>query len=432
MTQKQMMTLLALLIVVPALLYGAWFLISPALFDQAVDEAFPVVSQPATEPTSEAVEPTEEALPTEAPLPTEVPQPTEEPVPTEDSSSEVAAEAESDEVMEEEPTLEPTEEPLPTETLPPPPTETPLPAPTETPLPAPTEAPAEPQALATGSFYQLDYEAEGQTTLYQLPDGSRLLRFEELVLENGPDLRVYLVPIDPIAADVSLGELGNYLDLGKLKGNIGNQNYEIPTDVDLSQFKSVLIWCAAFSVAFAASPLAPTTSSIIDEGTTAVAVAPPVPTIDLPDLGEAPEISHDVWINSDNPLQLADLRGQVVLVDFWTYDCYNCQNVLPSLNKWHNSYGGDDFKIISIHYPEFTYERDYNNVLDAVNRLEVEYPVALDNDGTTWRAYKQRYWPTWYVLDKEGHIRYKHIGEGGYQETEEVIEALLVQPHSGS
>ena len=147
--------------------------------------------------------------------------------------------------------------------------------------------------------------------------------------------------------------------------------------------------------------------------------------IDLPDMGLAPEISNDVWINSENALQLADLRGDVVMVEFWTYDCYNCQNVLPSLKQWYETYKEDGFTIVAIHYPEFTYEREYNNVLDAVNRFEIDYPVALDNDGTTWRAYQQRYWPTRYLLDKSGHIRYKRIGEGGYEETEAVIQTLL-------
>jgi hypothetical protein len=93
----------------------------------------------------------------------------------------------------------------------------------------------------------------------------------------------------------------------------------------------------------------------------------------------------------------------------------------------HDKYSGEDFIVVSIHYPEFNYERDIDNVLAATQRLGIEYPVAIDNDGHTWRAYRQRYWPTRYLLDKDGHIRYKHIGEGAYAETEAAIKALLIE-----
>ncbi len=91
----------------------------------------------------------------------------------------------------------------------------------------------------------------------------------------------------------------------------------------------------------------------------------------------------------------------------------------------HDKYGGEEFIVVSIHYPEFNYERDIDNVLAATQRLEIKYPVAIDDGGHTWRAYQQRYWPTRYLLDKAGHIRYKHIGEGAYAETEAAIIALL-------
>lgn len=166
---------------------------------------------------------------------------------------------------------------------------------------------------------------------------------------------------------------------------------------------------------------------------TATATAPP-PTAtpirsDLPDLGIAPEIANEIWINSDHPVRLADLRGQVVMVEFWTFDCYNCKNVLPSLKEWYQTYNADGFEIVSIHYPEFAYEREYDNVLAAVNQNQIAYPVALDNDGATWRTYKQRYWPTLYLIDKEGHIRYKRIGEGAYEQTEAAIQALLAEEY---
>ena len=104
--------------------------------------------------------------------------------------------------------------------------------------------------------------------------------------------------------------------------------------------------------------------------------------------------------------------------------------MIPWVREWYERYKGEDFEIISVHFPEFEYEKDYANVVAATERLGVPYPVAIDNDGKTWRAYKQRYWPTRYVLDKTGHIRYKHIGEGAYRETEVVIQALMKESDS--
>lgn len=102
--------------------------------------------------------------------------------------------------------------------------------------------------------------------------------------------------------------------------------------------------------------------------------------------------------------------------------------MIPWVREWYETYRGQDFEIVSVHYPEFEYEKDYDNVLAATQKLGVMYPVAIDNAGQTWRAYRQRYWPTRYVLDKTGHIRYKHIGEGAYAETEAVIQTLMAEP----
>jgi len=145
----------------------------------------------------------------------------------------------------------------------------------------------------------------------------------------------------------------------------------------------------------------------------------------LPDLGPAPELTNDTWLNVDTPLRLADLRGKVVIVEMWTFGCINCRNVMPALKEWHASYKDQGLVIIGNHYPEFSYEEDLSNLKEAVARYDIQYAVAQDNDGATWRAYKNRYWPTLYLIDKQGHIRYVHIGEGGYKETEENIKALL-------
>jgi peroxiredoxin len=99
--------------------------------------------------------------------------------------------------------------------------------------------------------------------------------------------------------------------------------------------------------------------------------------------------------------------------------------VIPSLREWYEKYGGQGLVLIGNHYPEFSYEADLDNLKDAITRLEIPYAVAQDNDGKTWRAYHNRYWPTLYLIDKRGHIRYKHIGEGNYAETEAAIQALL-------
>lgn len=153
--------------------------------------------------------------------------------------------------------------------------------------------------------------------------------------------------------------------------------------------------------------------------------------VDLPDMGEAPEFLNDVWLNSDGPVTLASQQGKVVLLEFWTFGCINCQRTIPWIKEWQSTYEGDDFTVISIHYPEFAYEREIENVQDALERFEITYPVAIDNDRQTWRAYNQRFWPTTYLIDKNGRIRYQHIGEfsrGSDQEAVAAIEALMAEP----
>ena len=147
----------------------------------------------------------------------------------------------------------------------------------------------------------------------------------------------------------------------------------------------------------------------------------------LADLGEAPELRNEVWLNTDAPLRLADLRGQVVLLEMWTFDCINCRNVIPALRGWHDTYAEQGLVIIGNHYPEFRHEAILDNLKAAVAELKIEYPVAQDNDGATWNAYRNRYWPAFYLIDKQGHIRYRHFGEGRYDVTEAAIQALLAE-----
>ena len=157
-----------------------------------------------------------------------------------------------------------------------------------------------------------------------------------------------------------------------------------------------------------------------------VLVEPVIPKLAaLPDLGAAPELTNETWLNVEAPLRLADLRGKVVIVEMWTFGCINCQNVMPSLKDWHSKYADQGLVIIGNHFPEFSYEADLANLQDAISRFGIEYPVVQDNNGDTWRAYKNHYWPTLYLIDKQGHIRFVHIGEGRYSETEQNIKALL-------
>ncbi len=149
----------------------------------------------------------------------------------------------------------------------------------------------------------------------------------------------------------------------------------------------------------------------------------------LPDLGPAPELTNQTWLNVAAPLHLADLRGKVVIVEMWTLGCINCQHVIPALKDWYSKYKDQGLVIIGNHYPEFSYEADLKNLKEAVARYGIEYPVAQDNNGATWRAYQSQYWPTLYLIDKQGHIRYVHIGEGSYQETEQNIKALLAEKY---
>ena len=139
----------------------------------------------------------------------------------------------------------------------------------------------------------------------------------------------------------------------------------------------------------------------------------------------APEFTGILeWINSE-PLTMEQLRGKVVLVDFWTYSCINCINTMPYLRDWHAKYADQGLVIVGVHSPEFEFEKPTANVVDATVKFELEYPVAQDNDFRTWRSYDNRYWPAEYLVDKDGVVRYRHFGEGAYAETENKIRTLL-------
>ena len=147
----------------------------------------------------------------------------------------------------------------------------------------------------------------------------------------------------------------------------------------------------------------------------------------LGDFGPAPEFDGiDLWLNSE-PLRMDDLRGKVVLIDFWTYSCINCLRTLPHVRAWDETYRDDGLVIVGVHTPEFAFERDAENVRRAVRDLGVSYPVALDNAYGTWTAWQNRYWPAKYFVDRTGRLRYAHFGEGGYEESERVLRRLLAE-----
>ena len=137
----------------------------------------------------------------------------------------------------------------------------------------------------------------------------------------------------------------------------------------------------------------------------------------------------DGFINTDgNPITINGLVGKkVILVDFWTYSCINCQRTTPYLNAWYEKYKDKGFVIIGVHTPEFEFEKDYNNVASAVEKFGIKFPVVLDNDYSTWTAYKNQYWPRKYLIDIDGYVVYDHIGEGGYEETEQKIQEALAE-----
>ncbi len=131
------------------------------------------------------------------------------------------------------------------------------------------------------------------------------------------------------------------------------------------------------------------------------------------------------YINSNPETLQNQIDGKVVLYDIWTYSCINCVRTLPYITEWNEKYSDDGLLIIGIHSPEFEFEKDENNVRMAVAKYGITYPVVLDNDKETWKAFENRYWPRKYIADDEGYIRFDHIGEGAYDETEKVIQQLL-------
>jgi cytochrome c biogenesis protein CcdA/thiol-disulfide isomerase/thioredoxin len=165
-----------------------------------------------------------------------------------------------------------------------------------------------------------------------------------------------------------------------------------------------------------------------DDAGTSVHAGSAARRLQLKDFGRAPDFTDTQrWFNTADgrPLTMADLRGSVVLIDFWTYTCVNCLRTLPYLKAWDERYRAQGLTIVGVHTPEFPFEKDAGNVADAIEREGLRYPVVQDNDYGTWDAYGNRYWPAHYFVDARGHVRYAHFGEGDYAHGEAVIRALL-------
>ena len=138
----------------------------------------------------------------------------------------------------------------------------------------------------------------------------------------------------------------------------------------------------------------------------------------------APEVQGAPWFNSA-PLTLAQLKGNVVLVEFWTHGCYNCRNVEPYVKQWYERYHSQGLTVVGVHTPEFDYERVADNVQRYIKAHDIAYPVVMDNNFAIWKRYNNRYWPAMYLIDKQGQLRYLHVGEGDYASTEKQIQNLL-------
>ena len=142
----------------------------------------------------------------------------------------------------------------------------------------------------------------------------------------------------------------------------------------------------------------------------------------------AKEITGSTGLINTDGVSVKDAAGEkVVLVEFWTYSCFNCQNAQPHINALYEKYRDEGLLVVGVHSPEFGFEKDISNVREAVAQENIEYPVVLDNNYAIWNAYDQRFWPAWYLIDADGFIRYRHFGEGAYEETDQKVQELLAE-----
>ncbi|UQI33666.1 cytochrome c biogenesis protein DipZ [Pseudomonas bijieensis] len=243
--------------------------------------------------------------------------------------------------------------------------------------------------------------------------------------------------------------LGSALSLGTLilagRGLVGRLKLSLPITTWLRRGTGVVVLLAAVAIGTGTDDrlLAATSSqqsttlekSLLENVPKAIdyvvskAGASSMPTLESQ--GTMPALDGAVqWLNSP-PLSSESLRGKVVLVDFWTYDCINCQHTLPYVNGWAKKYEKDGLVVIGVHTPEYGYEKIIDNVREQVRKLDIHYPVAIDNQYAIWRAFDNQYWPAHYFIDAKGQVRYSHFGEGRYDEQEQVIQQLLQEAKAG-
>lgn len=158
---------------------------------------------------------------------------------------------------------------------------------------------------------------------------------------------------------------------------------------------------------------------------------PALPAASLQTGASAPDFAGiDAWLNSP-PLDLKQLHGKVVLVDFWTFDCINCAHTIPHVKDWDARYRDKGLVVVGVHTPEYAFERDKGNLQKAIQKYGITFPVAQDNRYATWNAYGNQYWPAMYLIDQNGKLVYHHFGEGDYAQTENAIRGLLGLPRQG-
>ena len=186
----------------------------------------------------------------------------------------------------------------------------------------------------------------------------------------------------------------------------------------------IAISIVGINVIFSSVEITPMDSTIISQGKIIEGLS--IFNIDKSKYKQAPNLIGIADYINTNPEELKkEIDGKVVLYDIWTYSCINCIRTLPYLTAWDEKYSDEGLLIIGIHSPEFEFEKDVSNVQMAVDKYGIKYPVVLDNDKEIWKSFNNRYWPHKFISDSEGYLRYNHIGEGGYNETEEIIQKLL-------
>ncbi len=192
-------------------------------------------------------------------------------------------------------------------------------------------------------------------------------------------------------------------------------------------------WFCALLGSLFVSVCAPSDDFIVDVGDSISATAATEVAVKT-EISHERELAPDIvagleWIGDVRYQSLEELRGQVVMIDFWTLGCINCQRALPHVGVLYGKYKDDGFVVIGVHAPEFAYERKKENIIGAIEKWDIQYPVVLDNDFEIWKNYNNRYWPAQFIIGRDGMLRYQHIGEGAYLEMDQIVNNLLQEKY---